>query len=83
MDDTNRTSRLAAHLNGKKAGPLVCPICKAQESFEAKDVPAGPSSDPPAATAPLTPTDSRFHYAACTNCGYSIFFDSEALPPPA
>jgi len=83
VDDSNRTSRLAAHLNSKKAGPLVCPICKASESFEAKGDAAGPPSDLPAATAPLSPTDSQLSYAACTNCGYSIFFDMRGFPPPA
>jgi predicted nucleic-acid-binding Zn-ribbon protein len=70
VDDTNMTARWAAHLNSKKAGPLVCPICKASESFEAKGDAAGPLSDP------------RFTHATCTECGYSIFFDTEALPPP-
>ena len=70
MDDSERYARLATHLNSKKAGPLVCPICKATESFEAKGTPAGPRSDP------------QFNYATCTNCGYSIFFDAEALTLP-
>jgi len=76
MDDTNRTARLATHLNSKKAGPLVCPICKAMESFEAKGDAAGPLSDP------LTSIDPQFTHATCSECGYSIFFDTEALPPP-
>jgi predicted nucleic-acid-binding Zn-ribbon protein len=69
MDDTERYARLATHLNSKKAGPLVCPICNATESFEAKGTLSGPPSDLPA--------EPRFNYAACTNCGYSIFFDAE------
>jgi hypothetical protein len=89
VDDTNRTARLAAHLNSKKAGPLVCPICKAMESFAAKDDAPGLRSDPLASTdvaasaEPLTSIDPRFTHATCTECGYSIFFDTEALPPPA
>jgi hypothetical protein len=89
VDDIDRTARLAAHLNSKKAGPLVCPICKASETFEAKGDAAGPRSDPLAPTdraasaEPLTSVDPQFVHAACTNCGYSIFFDAEALPPPA
>ena len=89
MDDTNKRARLAAHLNSKKAGPLVCPICKATESFEARGNAAGPTSDPLASTdiaasaEPLASIDSQFTHATCTECGYSIFFDTEALPPPA
>ena len=89
MDDTNSYARLAAHLNSKKAGPLVCPICKATESFEAKGATAGPRSDSLASTdvaasaEPLTSIGPRFTHATCTECGYSIFFDTEALPPPA
>jgi hypothetical protein len=87
MDDSDRYARFATHLNSKKAGPLVCPICNATESFEAKGAISGPSPDPLAPTdlafpadpadAP-TPANPRFNYASCTNCGYSIFFDTEA-----
>lgn len=66
MDDAQGYARLATHLNSKKAGPLVCPVCNATESLEAKGTMAEP----------------RFAYATCTNCGYSIFFDAGALPPP-
>ena len=89
MDDTSGRARLAAHLNSKKAGPLVCPICTATDSFEAKGVTAGPppnplsSADLPASADPLVSASPQFSYAACTECGYSIFFDTEALPPPA
>ena len=94
MDDSHEYARFATHLNSKKAGPLVCPICKATESFEAKGTLVGPrsepltSTDPVAPTDPLTPTDPlaptdslsssdpQFNYAACTNCGYSIFLDT-------
>ena len=82
MEDSYEYARFATHLNSKKAGPLVCPICKATESFEAKGTLVGPrsdpltSTDPVAPTDPLTPTDPQFNYAACTNCGYSIFFDA-------
>jgi hypothetical protein len=87
MDDSERYARLATHLNSKKAGPLVCPVCNAMESFEAKGTLVGPpsgtlSTDLPAPTEPPTSTDPRFNYAACTNCGYSIFFDAGALTLP-
>ncbi len=89
MDDSYSYARFATHLNSKKAGPLVCPICKATESFEAKGTLVGPrsdpltspgppmSADPLASTDPLSSSDPQFNYAACTNCGYSIFFDTE------
>jgi predicted nucleic-acid-binding Zn-ribbon protein len=32
---------------------------------------------------PLTSVDPQFAHATCTECGYSIFFDTQALPPPA
>ena len=76
MDDSERHARFATHLNSKKAGPLVCPICKATESFEAQGTLAGTRSDP------LTSAEPRFNYATCTNCGYSIFFDAGALTLP-
>ncbi len=84
MDNRERYARFAAHLNSKQAGPLVCPICNATESFEAKGALVGPPSGPlstdlPMPTEPLTSTDPQFNYAACTNCGYSIFFDTEIL----
>ncbi len=76
MDDSYSDARFATHLNSKKAGPLVCPICKATESFEAKSTLVGPRTDP------LASTDPQFNYAACTNCGYSIFFDTGILHLP-
>jgi hypothetical protein len=92
VDDTQGYARLATHLNAKMAGPLVCPICQASESFEAKGALAGPPSGPrsgplpptdlPASAEPLASAEPRFGYAACTNCGYSIFFEEGALPPP-
>jgi hypothetical protein len=45
----------SSHLEAKKAGPLVCPIC-------------------------VIESEPQFAYAACTNCGYSIFFDTDYLP---
>ena len=69
MDDSERYARFATHLNSKKGGPLVCPICNATESFEAKGTLVGPPSGP-------LSTYPQFNYAACTNCGYSIFFDT-------
>jgi predicted nucleic-acid-binding Zn-ribbon protein len=76
MDYSERQARFHAHLDTKKAGPLVCPICKATESFEPRGTLSGPPSDALASTGP------RFDYATCTNCGYSIFFDSAATQPP-
>jgi predicted nucleic-acid-binding Zn-ribbon protein len=73
MDDSYGYARFATHLNSKKAGPLVCPICKATESFEVKSTLVGPRTDR------LASTDPQFNYAACTNCGYSIFFDTGIL----
>jgi len=77
MDDTGRYARFAAHLNSKKAGALVCPICNATESFEAKGALVRPPSGPLASRDLPAPADPRFNYATCTNCGYSIFFDTE------
>jgi predicted nucleic-acid-binding Zn-ribbon protein len=92
VDDTQGYARLATHLNSKKAGPLVCPICRATESFEAKGALAGsrsgprsgplPATDLAASAEPLASAEPRFGYAACTNCGYSIFFEEGALPLP-
>jgi len=82
MDDTSGYASLATHLNSKKAGPLVCPICKTTESFEAKGTLAGPRSDSLPSTDLPASAEPRFGYAACTNCGYSIFFEEEALTPP-
>ncbi len=88
MDDSYGYARFATHLNSKKAGPLVCPICKATESFEAKSALVETRSDPltstdlPTSADPLSSTDPQFNYAACTNCGYSIFFDTGVLHPP-
>jgi predicted nucleic-acid-binding Zn-ribbon protein len=82
MDDSNGHTRFAAYLNSKKAGPLVCPICKATESFEAKGTLAGSSSDPLTSSGPPASPASQFNYATCTNCGYSIFFDTGAIPLP-
>jgi predicted nucleic-acid-binding Zn-ribbon protein len=84
MDERDRYARFATHLNTKKAGPLVCPICNATESFEAKGALSGHGPDPLASTDLSeasdagAPTDPGFNYAACTNCGYSIFFEAEA-----
>jgi predicted nucleic-acid-binding Zn-ribbon protein len=82
MDGREEYASFATHLNSKKAGPLVCPICKATESFEATGTLTGPPSDPltpaqsPTSTDPLASAEPRFNYATCTNCGYSIFFDA-------
>jgi hypothetical protein len=82
MDDSYSYARFATHLNSKKAGPLVCPICKATESFEVKGTLVGPRSDPRTSTDPVSSTGPQFNYAACTNCGYSIFFDTGILHLP-
>jgi hypothetical protein len=29
---------------------------------------------------PVIESEPQFAYAACTNCGYSIFFDTDYLP---
>ena len=29
---------------------------------------------------PIIESEPQFAYAACTNCGYSIFFDTDYLP---
>ena len=39
------------------------------------------SADPVPAE-PLASAEPQFGYAACTNCGYAIFFEAGALPPP-
>ena len=82
MDDSYGYTRLAAHLDSKKAGPLVCPICKATESFEAGGTLAGSRSESLTPTDPPTSSEPQFNYATCSNCGYSIFFDSEAIILP-
>ena len=82
MDDSYGYTRFAAHLNSKKAGPLVCPICKATESFEARGTLAGSSSDPLASSGPPTSPESQFNYATCTHSWYTIFFVTGALPLP-
>ena len=82
MDDSYGYARLAVHLNHKKAGPLVCPICKTTESFETGGTLGGPRSDPLTSADTLPSSGPQFNYATCTNCGYSIFFDAGVLPPP-
>jgi predicted nucleic-acid-binding Zn-ribbon protein len=62
-------ARFAEYLDDKKAGPLVCPICKAIDTFE----PAGALGAPK----DISPRDPQFASASCTDCGYSIFFDSK------
>ena len=65
-------ARFRRHLDSKKAGPLVCPICKAADTFE----PAGALGAPPE---DITSRNPQFGYASCTNCGYSIFFNSDKI----
>ena len=65
----------SSHLEAKKAGPLVCPICSQTNTIVPKGAPIGESSGEP-----VIESEPQFAYAACTNCGYSIFFDTEYLP---
>ncbi len=73
MDDPGTSSTweemLASHLREKQAGPLVCPICATTRSFEPKGTIGGNMVDD------VVSTEVQFGYAACSNCGYSIFFD--------
>lgn len=61
---------LASHLREKQAGPLTCPICTRTNSFEPKGTIGGQMADDAARP------EYQFGYAACGNCGYSIFFDA-------
>jgi len=60
-----------AYLESKQAGPLSCLICGQTNTFEPKGSLAATRAYPS-----VYPT-SQFNYAACTNCGYSIFFDAQ------
>ena len=60
----------ASHLRKKQAGPLVCPICGQTNSFEPKGTIGGQMADD------VARLEFQFGYAACGNCGYSIFFDA-------
>jgi predicted nucleic-acid-binding Zn-ribbon protein len=65
----------SSHLEVKKAGALVCPICNQTNTIVPKGAPIGePSGEP------VIESEPQFAYAACTNCGYSIFFDTDHLP---
>jgi DNA-directed RNA polymerase subunit RPC12/RpoP len=65
----------SSHLEAKKAGPLVCPICNQTNTILPKGAPIGePSGEP------VIESEPQYAYAACTNCGYSIFFDTDYLP---
>ena len=65
----------SSHLEVKKAGPLVCAITSQSKKILAKGAPiAEPSGEP------VIESEPQFAYAACTNCGYSIFFDTDYLP---
>ena len=61
----------SSHLEVKKAGPLVCPICSQTNTIVPKGAPIGER---------VIESEPQFAYAACTNCGYSIFFDTDYLP---
>jgi DNA-directed RNA polymerase subunit RPC12/RpoP len=65
----------SSHLEAKKSGPLVCPICSQTNTIVPKGAPIGePSGEP------IIESEPQYAYAACTNCGYSIFFDTDYLP---
>jgi predicted nucleic-acid-binding Zn-ribbon protein len=61
----------SGYLESKQAGPLSCPICGQINTFEPRGSLAATS-----AYSSVSPTP-QFNYAACTNCGYSIFFDAQ------
>jgi predicted nucleic-acid-binding Zn-ribbon protein len=63
--------RFSSYLERKQAGPLSCPICGATNAFAPKGSVVATRAYPSVSPAP------QFNYAACTNCGYSIFFDAE------
>ena len=59
------------YLESKQAGPLSCPICGQINTFEPRGSLAATTAYPSVSPTP------QFNYAACTNCGYSIFFDAQ------
>jgi len=61
----------SGYLESKQAGPLSCPICGQINTFEPRGSLAATSPYPSVSPTP------QFNYAACTNCGYSIFFDAQ------
>jgi len=61
----------SGYLESKQAGPLSCPICGQIYTFEPRGSLAATSAYPSVSPTP------QFNYAACTNCGYSIFFDAQ------
>jgi predicted nucleic-acid-binding Zn-ribbon protein len=63
--------RFSAYLERKQAGPLSCPICGQGNTFEPRGSLAATRAYPSVSPTP------QFNYAACTNCGYSIFFDAQ------
>lgn len=60
-----------AHIRDKQAGSLSCPICGQTNSFEPVGTIGGSMADD------VARPEFQFGYAACTNCGYSIFFDAK------
>jgi len=74
MDDPGMSGSweemFAGHLREKQAGPLTCPICAQTNSFEPKGTIGGHMADN------VARPEFQFGYAACGNCGYSIFFDA-------
>src|SRR5215212_11026031 len=74
MDDPGTSGTweeaFASHLRDKQAGPLTCPVCAQTNSFEPKGTIGGSMADD------VRRPEFQFGYAACSNCGYSIFFDA-------
>jgi predicted nucleic-acid-binding Zn-ribbon protein len=66
----NWEEMFAGHLREKQAGPLTCPICAQTNSFKPKGTIGGYMADN------VARPEFQFGYAACGNCGYSIFFDA-------
>jgi predicted nucleic-acid-binding Zn-ribbon protein len=62
--------RFSGYLESKQAGALSCPICGQTNTFESRGNVAATRAYPSVSPTP------QFNYAACTNCGYSIFFDA-------
>jgi predicted nucleic-acid-binding Zn-ribbon protein len=63
--------RFSGYLKSKQAGVLSCPICGQTNTFESRGNVAATRAYPSVSPTP------QFNYAACTNCGYSIFFDAQ------
>lgn len=62
---------LASHIRDKQSAPLACPVCGRTNTFEPKGTIGGRMADD------VLQPECQFGYAACSNCGYSIFFDAK------